>query len=461
MNALPRGSRAVTHRKGGLSVPDELYRGCTLFGWLASPYTAKVRSLLAYKGISFTDATPSALTLRTRITPNVGRLIMPTLRLASGEWRQDSALMCDEIEAQHPEPSTRPTGAAQHLASLLLELHADEWLPMLALHHRWNVPDNARWAVREFGRCAFPLLPTALSTRLVAPAASKMQSFVAVQGVSDGVTQAGVERYAATLIGALDAHFAVCGHAFLLGDRPCRADFALYGPIWAHLYRDPYSRALFADAPSAVGWLERLHGHAHDPAFPDLPCRASPPAAPGPFLPADQVPHTLDDVFRALFAEQWPNMQTLSAAVDAHLDEQSTAGTLEPLRVPRSLGTAPFQVGGAQGERRLLAYTAWRLRRPLSWYRSLEMAPSRANEVRARAGRGPSHPLTRHPLTRHPSAGWLTEAHLCVQLASADKWLDRIGARDAFRAVQPRWIIERESELPLERETLSATRSLF
>jgi len=203
MNALPRGSRAVTHRKGGLSVPDELYRGCTLFGWLASPYTAKVRSLLAYKGISFTDATPSALTLRTRITPNVGRLIMPTLRLASGEWRQDSALMCDEIEAQHPEPSTRPTGAAQHLASLLLELHADEWLPMLALHHRWNVPDNARWAVREFGRCAFPLLPTALSTRLVAPAASKMQSFVAVQGVSDGVTQAGVERYAATLIGAL------------------------------------------------------------------------------------------------------------------------------------------------------------------------------------------------------------------------------------------------------------------
>ena len=77
---------------------------------------------------------------------------MPTVRLSDGQWRQDSALICDEIEAEHPDPSTTPGGAAQQMAASLLELHADEWLPMLALHYRWNLPANAEWATREVSR---------------------------------------------------------------------------------------------------------------------------------------------------------------------------------------------------------------------------------------------------------------------------------------------------------------------
>ena len=91
-------SKAVTHRRGGLKTPEELYTHCTLFGWLVSPYTAKLRSMLAHKGIPFRDVTPSALQLRASIEPSVGRPIMPALRLANGEWRQDSAIICDEIE---------------------------------------------------------------------------------------------------------------------------------------------------------------------------------------------------------------------------------------------------------------------------------------------------------------------------------------------------------------------------
>lgn len=146
--------QAKTHRRGGLKVASERFSRSTLYGWLVSPYTAKVRAQLAYKGISFTDASPSAVSLYGKVKPAVGRLIMPTMKLADGSWRQDSALICDEIEAEHPEPTTRPTGAAQQLASLLLELHADEWLPMLALHYRWDMPGNASWAQAEFGRCA-------------------------------------------------------------------------------------------------------------------------------------------------------------------------------------------------------------------------------------------------------------------------------------------------------------------
>jgi glutathione S-transferase len=441
--SVPRVSRAVTHRRGGLQTPDERFAGCTLFGWLASPYTAKVRALLSYKGIPFTDATPSALQLLARIKPSVGRLIMPTVRLGNGEWRQDSAVICDEIESQHPQPITKPSGAAQQLASLMIELHADEWLPMLALHHRWNDAENAAWATREFGRCAFPLLPAAISARLVAPFASKMQSFRTVQGVQSEATRAGAERYSTTLISALEGHFGAASHAFLLGDRPCRGDFSLYGPLWAHLYRDPHSReALFGGAPNVVRWMERLHGHATDPAFPNLPCRrhdATPgDTISGAFLASDEVPATLDPLFRGLFAEHWPFLAQLVHALDAHLDgaaaeaktargSATAAATSEPplpLHVPRALEYGAFTVGGARGERRRLGYTAWRLQRPLSFYRSLELAPSRS-----------------------------------MELASVTKWLDRLEVLEAFRAVRPRWRIERESELPLRQEVLSATRA--
>lgn len=116
-----RLARAVTHRRGGLKLPEQAYEGCTLSGWLVSPYTAKVRSMLAFKGVAFTDSAPSSLKLWLQVHRSVGRAIMPVAQLSNGEWRQDSALMCDEIEAEHPEPSTKPTSAAQQIASLLLE----------------------------------------------------------------------------------------------------------------------------------------------------------------------------------------------------------------------------------------------------------------------------------------------------------------------------------------------------
>ena len=425
--------RATIHRRGALKVPEETYRNCILHGWLVSPYTAKVRSLLAHKLIPFKDSTPSAIELYMRVRPSVGRVIMPTARLASGQWRQDSALMCDEIEAEHPEPSCKPPGAAQNLASLLLENYADEWLPMLALHHRWNTATNAEWAVGEFGRCGFPFLPSMAATRLVAPFASKMKSFRRVQGISSA-THDGLDRHSASLISNLQAHLSATNQPFLLGGRPCRGDFALYGPLWAHLFRDPFSRPLFESAPEVVRWIERLHGHAADPAFPELPCRVEPPSPetsagqlagnkPGLFLPADDVPQSLDPVFRTIFEEQWPFLAALSDALDAHLDEKAVDEE-DVTRVPRALAYAPFAVGGAQGERRQLTYSAWRLRRPLDFYESLEMAPSRS-----------------------------------LELAKADAWLTRLGAFEAFRDLKPRWRIERRNELPQKQESLYARRA--
>ena len=426
-------AQAKTHRRGGLKVASERFAGSSLYGWLVSPYTAKVRAHLAYKNIAFSDVEPSVMQIVGKVKPAVGRVIMPTMRLADGTWRQDSALICDEIESEHPQPMTRPTSAAQQMAASLLELHADEWLPMLALHYRWDT-ENAAWAQAEFGRSAFPLLPAALSGRLAKPMADRMRAMRLVQYGEQVVTRNGIETHAALLIRTLEATLS-SGAPYLLGGRACRGDFALYGPLWAHLYRDPACREmLFGAAPHVVRWMERLHGHTHDPAFPSMPCKVPPDDGDGQFLAADTVPEALDPLFGAIFSEHWAHLRELSAALDAHLDElaahnapaSSKGAVHEALRVPRALGSAEITVGGCKGSRRLLTYSAWRLQRPLDLYAMLQLAPSRSLELKA-----------------------------------VDKWLTRLGALDTFASLRPRWRIERDDELPSDRERFRATREGF
>ena len=80
-----------------------------------------------------------------------------------------------------------------HLAASLLELHADEWLPMVALHYRWNT-GNADWAVSEFGRCAFPMLPSLIASRLAQPVADRMRALCRVHGAVSPAL-AGIESF--------------------------------------------------------------------------------------------------------------------------------------------------------------------------------------------------------------------------------------------------------------------------
>ena len=386
------------------------FAGSTLYGWLVSPYTAKVRAMLAYKHIPFHDVSPSVSEMFLSLKPAVGRPIMPSVKLADGQWRQDSALICDEIEASHPERPTQPSGPTQRLASSLLELHGDEWLPMVALHYRWNMPQNKEWAVREFGRTGFPWLPELISSRLAAPFAQKMQSFKRVQGIGPE-TIPGIESFATQLISTLNTHLAE--HDFLLGSAPCRGDFSLYGPLWAHLFRDPASRPLFDGAPHVVRWFERLHGHESDATSP--PGAAAPAAL---FLRSDEVPATLDPIFRTLFAEQWPFLASLSRTIDEHLERPEADG-----RVPRAFGFAPFAVGGASGERRLVTFQAWKMHRVLHQYAALALAPSRA-----------------------------------LELSAVDRWLERLGggAREAVATLRPRARLEREAKLPAAQDVLRA-----
>lgn len=316
-----------------------------LNGWLVSPYTAKTRAYFHYKGIAFEEKTPTFLRLMTRIKKAVGAAIMPTVELPDGRWLQDSSDIIDTFESSHPEPSITPPGATQRVASLLLELHGDEWLPMVALHYRWNVPENHRFAISEFARCGFPFLPGPIGRRAAKPVAGKMKQYLPMLGVN-AATRPGLESFTETFIARLNAHLA--DHRFLLGDRACMGDFAVYGPLWAHLHRDPASRHLFDSAANVTAWFDRLS----EPGDPSAS-----------FLADDEVPETLTPLFQTLFAEQFVYVRKLVAAVDRYCADNPDAP-----RVPRALGKESFVLGGCEGQRKLITFTQWMAQRPHGAY---------------------------------------------------------------------------------------------
>ncbi|MEZ4266584.1 MAG: glutathione S-transferase C-terminal domain-containing protein [Myxococcota bacterium] len=322
------------------------FHGCVVYGWPVSPYTQKVVVGMRAKGVRFTEQAPSVPALVTTIKRAVGTFVMPTVRMADGSWRQDSAEILDEVDRAHPQPDRAPLGPRQRLASLLLELYADEWLPMTALHYRWNRPANRRFAIDEFARCGFPWLPRLLARPLAARVAARMQAYLPMLGVTERTIPA-LESRTESLIAALQTHLA--DQPYLLGARPCRADFALYGPLHAHLFRDPATTALFDAAPAVRAWMSRLTAGAPEPSD---------------YLDSDYVPDTLDPILRALFADQWPYVCEVISTVDAYCVAHPSAP-----RVPRALGFIPFSLDGATDIRRLLTFTQFKAQRPLDAYR--------------------------------------------------------------------------------------------
>ncbi len=320
------------------------------YSWLVSPYSAKTRSYLMYKGIDFEDHSPSLRKLTWTIRRAVGRPIMPTVLLPDGTWLQDSSAIIDHFEQRFHAPTSTPPGTNQRLACALIDLFADEWLPMAALHFRWGVPENAAFAQAEFARNGMPWLPTRLGVRAIQPMAQRLQGYLPLLGVNE-TTIPGVSDTVKATLAAAEATLSV--QKYLFGDRPCLADFSLFGPLWSHLYRDPGTTHMFSDSPHVVAWMERLRTGHHGEI--------------GEFLPNDQVPTSLQPMFDCIIEDLLPWIRTLVDAIDGYCQEHP-----EALRVPRSLGEATFTIRGRSGQRKLVTFVQWKAQRACEAYRKAE-----------------------------------------------------------------------------------------
>jgi glutathione S-transferase len=342
----------------------------THYGWLVSPFSAKTRGYLRYTGLPFTDVEPNVVRYMTTVRSAVGRPIMPTVRLADGRWLQDSSDIIDHVQASNDVPSVTPPGPSQRVASALVELLADEWLPMAAIHFRWNTPGNATFAIDDFARSGLPFLPRVVGRPIMRRASRHFRNYRSILGVSE-TTIPGIEDTITELIACLQQHLS--HHPYLLGSRPCIGDFALMGPLWAHIWRDPDTRPLFDDAPLVTAWMERVHNGE---------------SATGDWVQSDEVPATLDPLFALIADDVLPWMRTVVDAIDAYCDDNP-----EVSRVPRSLGAADFHIRGRQGKRKIGTFTQYKLQRVTEHLSSESTTPWLSRFAAA-------VPKVRHPFTR-------------------------------------------------------------
>ena len=311
-----------------------------LYGSQASLFTGKARAYLNWKGVSFDEVAVNQHIMKEVILPNVGWPVVPVVKMPDGAIVQDTADIIDAVEAMHPEPSVMPESPLLQFASQLMQVYADQWLTVPAMHYRWHY--NEDWIFSEFGRSIAPDADPETQYEVGKKSGMKFRSMVPMLGITPETVPSIEASYEAFLKEFAD-HLAV--HPYVFGGRPSYADFTLYGPLYAHLYRDPESRKIMERAaPPVARWVERMtEGEVL-----------------GPLVEGDDIPPSLLPMFSRHSKEHLPVLTATQDMFDKWA-ESAEAGA----EIPRMLGIVPFEIEGVSGNIIARPFSLFRLQMAL------------------------------------------------------------------------------------------------
>jgi len=320
-----------------------------LIGHEFSLYSGKARAYLRHKQIPFVESsTPED---RAVIKERVGRRVIPVVITEDGDCVQDTTAIIDYFEGRYPERPVYPEGPWQRLVSLLFEVYGDEWLVLPAMHYRWHFKrKNLAYVLKNFGNIIKPGWPRWLRPLGGLPVATVFGNlYKPVMGRSRSNIEAIEESYESFLD---DFNRHLEDHDYLLGSRAGIGDFGLIGPLYAHLYRDPYPGELMRKrAPNVARWVLRMQQPTHFD---------------GNFLADDQVPETLFPLLKRMFDEQMPVLVDTVRRVGKWAEEHPDAKG-----IPRFIGKHEFVLGGVTATRYVMPFAQWMYQRPLTFYQSL------------------------------------------------------------------------------------------
>lgn len=321
--------------------------GYALIGTEASQFSGKARAALRWKGVSFDEIQATPEVYRDLIETKVGFGVIPVLLTEAGQAIQDTADIIDFADRNAPGPAIHPGTPLQELVSLLLELYADEWLVIPAMHYRWSYDEG--WIVEEFGRVARPDASREEQIDIGQVMVAPLRDAVPLFGVSDD-TVSGIEAHFEGFLADFSAHLRTL--PFVLGHRPSLGDFALFGALYGPFYRNPVlGEQMRRLAPLVVAWVERVR---------DARANAE------TLLPNDETPATLYPILTRQMSEQAPVLADAMRALQEWSRAQPSGA-----RVKRSLGVHEFVISGRRGERSILTFALWRLQRVQDHYQSL------------------------------------------------------------------------------------------
>lgn len=304
----------------------------TLYGMTASLYTAKVRSYLRQNQVPFKEVKAGSKRYNAVVRKAVGRWIVPVLETPDGEFIQDGTNILDYLEKNGwSKRSFIPQQPELGIVAHLFELFGSEGLLRPAMHYRWNFNETNL----EFLKSTFEdVLPDNLSEEDYDAAFQHSSGLMRKATLFFGAipeAQPTIEQSYAEFLDLLNKHFAE--RPYLFGAYPTVGDYAMLGPLWAHLGRDPKPLHLMqTKAPRVFRWTERMNMAEHYEDGATLKAGES-------LLDFANIPESLIDLMRFISADYLPEIL-------AHID--FTNNWLEKNPSPREAhNPADRSIGGA------------------------------------------------------------------------------------------------------------------
>ena len=282
----------------------------TLGGAFSSPYSMKMRAVLRYRHIPYRWVLRNS---RWDDLPDVPVKIIPVIAFPAadgghGETMVDSSPQIDRLEAEFGGRSLVPRDPAVAFLAFLIEDYADEWVTKMMYHYRWAYDPD----IEKAGR----LLPLDQHLQADDRSLARMHDYIidrqvgrrALVGSTDA-NQPIIEGSYERLLDLLQRHLG--HHDFLMGDRPGRGDFAVYGQLKPMLWWDPTPMAIAVDrAPRAVNWIERVDDLSWWQVDGDEG-----------WFAADSLPPTIHELLVEIGTTYAPFMLANAAALEAGADE--------------------------------------------------------------------------------------------------------------------------------------------
>lgn len=227
-----------------------------LRGMPGSPYTRKMLAWLRYKQIPYAvhwaRQEPEGY-------PQPKVRLIPTFYLSDEDGKLeavvDSTPLIKRLDMEFPHRSTQPSSSVLAFLSDLIEDYADEWLTKCMFHYRWAFEadaDNAGSLLTYFS-----------DVQIEGQAAEQQANFIADRQInrlyvvgSNDVTREIIETSYVRVIDILDELFQ--RQSFVLGRRPCAADFGIFGQFTQLAFVEPTSAAILQGRSQRLrAWLFR------------------------------------------------------------------------------------------------------------------------------------------------------------------------------------------------------------
>jgi glutathione S-transferase len=202
----------------------------------ASPFAHKVRLMMGHKGLAWKSVVIPMVMPKPDLMPLTGGYRRTPVMQIGADIYCDTRRMGWELENRHPEPGFYPAGG-DGLAAIMTRW-ADDILFLPGVNF-------------VFSNVADKLPPTLLADR------AKMRGNEPPDPAQLKALTPRLHAVVTPMLATVESLFSD-GRAYVSGDKPGLADYALYHPLWMFTGAGKSVAAALEPYPSMTGWMDRV-----------------------------------------------------------------------------------------------------------------------------------------------------------------------------------------------------------